>query len=465
MTAPTTNTNLTTDDIKRAIDEFLLAQFHKKADKELKQLAKATEAGEPTKIAQAQEALAPIQAKYQKQTWLSDAKKMATQLKFGTHISKGVHPDAKGDNITANATSCPFVGTHTLDTPSLDANGNAAALPLASFFDWQVGDIKIRQLITDKHPALVGAFHDDVAVCDDYRRIFYDTLTGKKDVPATHERNKQLFWALPDDEYHLIIPLFASALSHDVFHKINHLRYSDANKQARDNRFKGKETTAYVSVVDLATIQLGGTKPQNISQLVSRQGGKTYLLPSYPPTFTGSSDLSFAKTAKTIFGKSLAYVVKDDMDELFKLLVRVNKNHKNTIDVRTVRDDILQNIILSVLQVAHAIRQKEAGWSKAYKLALHQKYWLDPKRGELDGEDKFKRNHESKNWQNDVQKDFAHWIQNELEKRLAYYQQEQKKKNKQAVELEFGRAEFEHWQKEFKDTFNASLRLGQGVLT
>lgn len=325
MTAPTPNTNLTTDDIKRAIDEFLLAQFHKKADKELKQLAKATEAGEPTRIAQAQEALAPIQAKYQKQTWLSDAKKMATQLKFGTHISKGVHPDAKGDNITANATLCPFVGTHTLDTPSLDANGNAAALPLASFFDWQVGDIKIRQLLTDKHPALVGAFHDDVAVCDDYRQIFYDTLTGKKDVPTTHERNKQLFWALPDDEYHLIIPLFASALSHDVFHKINHLRYSDTNKQARDNRFKGKETTAYVSVVDLATIQLGGTKPQNISQLVSRQGGKTYLLPSYPPTFTGSSDLSFAKTAKTIFGKSLAYVVKDDMDELFKLLVRVNK--------------------------------------------------------------------------------------------------------------------------------------------
>lgn len=175
--------------------------------------------------------------------------------------------------------------------------------------------------------------------------------------------------------------------------------------------------------------------------------------------------MSFAKTAKTIFGKSLAYVVKDDMDELFKLLVRVNKNHKNTIDVRTARDDILQNIILSVLQVAHAIRQKEAGWSKVYKLALHQKYWLDPKRGELDGEDKFKRNHESKNWQNDVQKDFAHWIQNELEKRLAYYQQEQKKKNKQAVELEFGRAEFEHWQKEFKDTFNANLRLGQGVLT
>lgn len=452
MTAPTP----TTDEVKQAIDEFLLAQFHKKADKELKALAKAIETGDPTKISEAQDALAPLQAKYQKSAWLEDAKKMATQLKFGTHLSKGIHPDAKGDNITAQAHACDFVGTHTLSCPSLDANGNAAALPLASFFDWQVGELKIRELITAQHPALVGAFDDDLAICETYRQIFFDTLTGKKDKPATHERNKQLFWALPNDTYHLVIPLFPSALTHEVFNKINELRYSDANKQARENRFKEKgEPTAYVSVVDLATIQLGGTKPQNISQLVSRQGGKTYLLPSYPPTFTGSADLSFGKSATTIFGKSLYHHVHDDLEALFKLLLNANLHNENTVDIRESRDDILQNIIISVLKVAHAIAQREAGWSRSYKLAMHQKCWLDPKRALLDGEERFKEEYEQFDWAKKIQDEFATWVQN--------YLKEQFDRHYKKLSNDFGVPEHQHWQKAFKETFKASIRMGEGA--
>lgn len=91
--------NITPDHIRQAIADFLQGQYLKKSEKEQKQLEKAREANDAVKIAELTESLRPLQEKYQADNWLKEAERMARQLNFGTHTSKGIHSDAKGDNI------------------------------------------------------------------------------------------------------------------------------------------------------------------------------------------------------------------------------------------------------------------------------------------------------------------------------------------------------------------------------
>ena len=54
----------------------------------------------PSAINSATQKIADLKQQFSRQQWLEKAAhSMAQQLKFGTHISKGIHPDSKGDNI------------------------------------------------------------------------------------------------------------------------------------------------------------------------------------------------------------------------------------------------------------------------------------------------------------------------------------------------------------------------------
>ncbi len=82
---------------RKRIDLFLQEQNLKKSESDRKKLAKATD---PTEIEQLTQLIQEFDQKYQFDTWIANAANvMAKQLKFGTHIAKGIHPDTKGDNV------------------------------------------------------------------------------------------------------------------------------------------------------------------------------------------------------------------------------------------------------------------------------------------------------------------------------------------------------------------------------
>ena len=122
-----------------AVRRFLDEQLEKKQEPDLKALAKLDPTKDTTKITQLDENLAKLKEKYSLEAWMQDAaERMAGQLRFGTHISKGIHPDSKGDNLNFQADNpLPegLIGSQTLASLPVDANGNAAALPLAAFFE------------------------------------------------------------------------------------------------------------------------------------------------------------------------------------------------------------------------------------------------------------------------------------------------------------------------------------------
>ena len=406
-----------------------------------------------------------LEQKYDFDTWLDNAaNRMAIQLKFGTHISKGVHPSSKGDNI--NFTFCAdnlpdgCVGSQTLTTLPLDANGNAAALPLAAFFDTLVGDdeIKLRDLIQCDHSALSGTFSNDHGKSDEYQESFKAALLNPLTAPRTYEGNKQIFWPLEpnsippaSDNYICLVPLYPSAFTHELYGRINNARYSESNKLARDNRNKKTEgQKPYVSISDLARTILGGSNSQNVSKLTGEKRGCNYLLPSLPPQINCQIEFSISKRHHTIFNSSLRYYCYLGVQELFSVIEAPN----NTIDVREQRKVALDKILAQILSIAVSIQKRnQAGWSKVYQLDPAEKFWLDPERAYLEGEEEFAEQRIRSDWINQIERSFSLWLNHVLKEKF--------KKQR----FDFNDAEHLEWLKEMRAAIKASQRAKEGVFT
>lgn len=447
--------HITSAQIKTAIQAFLQAQYDKKTEKEQKQREKAVATNQFEEAEKLQTYLDEMKEKYHPANWLREAQKMAQHVQVGTHVSRGNHPSSRGDNVRfQRAVTHDYVGTHTVQSVLLDANSPRGAidLPVVSFFEWQVSEtVKMRDLIAAHHSALTGCFDDDLAVSNAIQQTFFDCLNNQFTQANTHERNKQILWAIHEHEqYHTLVPLHPSVLTHEFYHRINQLRYSEENKTARENRYKKTaEQQTYISIVDLAAVQLGGTKPQNVSQLVNKQGGRHYLLPSLPPSFSASEDLSISKQARSIFDtKSLNYQSKAILQALFQII----ETQYNNVHIREARKAILDDLLCHILGMAMRIQEhRPAGWSREYDLNLAEKYWLDPKRAELVGEEDFKAGREQTDWRSDIERYFANWLQNLLKQQF------------QEIAQHFGDSEYLEWRKEMEAAIKDSQLLGQGV--
>ncbi len=446
---------ITTDDVTAAIDEFLKAQLQAKLEPLVKKRDKV-DAGIEQAI-KIETEIDTLKTRFSKSIWLENAAtKMAKQLKFGTHISKGVHPDSKGDNVNFQINRrLPegVAGTQLLSEPELDANGNAAALPLAAFFNINVAGYKLRQLIFADSPALENVFSEEPELSKSYQMAFKRALTGDKDTAKSHERNKQILWpldeAIADNNYRCLTPLYPSALTHAVYHKINGSRFSEENKQARDNRKKKTaEQKSYVSIVNLVITKLGGANSQNVSILTAKQTGKNYLLESLPPSYERQHEYHIKKSDSDFFNNNLAYHCWFGLKNLFEVV----ESSKNVMEIRDKRKQALGLIIGQIFQQAEYIQTHyPAGWSEEYQLVMSQKYWLDSRRSALDGQEDFRLKRDQNDWGEEVMQYFANWLNKQLKAKFS----EQK--------MEFDDAEYGEWLREMKSAIKASQRAQQGV--
>lgn len=440
--------------IKDAIQAFLTAQYDKKTEKEQKQLAKAIEDNDVAKIAELNTVLQLAKEKYAKDTWITHAGDwMSKQLSFGTHISKGIHSSSKGDNLIFDVKNRhSFVGHHTLKNPTSDASGNAAALPLSAFLNFPVFDnVTIGQLILNKHPSLSGVFHSDPKESERLQAIFYKVVLSQVTNPKTDERNKQILWAI-EDNYICLVPLYPVSITNYLYNQIQSMRFSDENMLARKNRNKLNESQrSYPTIQDLAVVNIGGSNPQGVSQLMSKQGGRNYLLPSMPPMFKQSQDIRISPSATSIFAtKALQYKAKEALNALFTLI----KTDYNNVNIRDARKAILFDIAYQVISLGETLQTiRPAGWTRDYhNLSMHQKYWLDPHRAELDGEEAFKHARESEDWHTAIEIDFANWLQGILKTEF------------KAFAHDFADPEHNEWRREMADEIKQALRLGKGGL-
>lgn len=443
---------ITTEQIRIVILNFLQARLDEKLKKEEKNLIKAQAANNQTEIRRSEQKIMELKIAFELDNWMDDAAtRRINWMSISTHISKAIHPDSRGNNINYTKSAKPLseflVSSNDLLNPSLDATGNAAALDIFAFFNLLVSNTPLMQLIVDEHPALINSLSSDPNKGKVYLAQFRNNILAKNTQAITYERNKQILW--PDiqhrGKYTCLIPLHPTSLCHQVYKKINHIKFSEETREAKENRKKKSAIqTSYPYTQNLGVVKLGGSNPQGVSQLTSAQGGKNYLLPNLPPKLTRRKEFDLSPTGHTFFEKSLRH----ECQEGWRSLKKAVNAKKSVMAVRDSRKQGIASIIMMVIALAEKIQaEKPAGWSKNHdELEMAQKYWLDPRRGDLLGEEVFKAAYDRGEWIPIVERTLALWLNDWLKQAFPKYA------------LDFDDAEYQEWRRKMNVALRASQR-------
>ena len=328
---------------------------------------------------------AELQTQFAWRTWIDDAARRSAQIQCATHTLKPIHPDARGTSLYVAPQDLPAldeVGSHCLGSVYADdVVGNAAALDVFKFLKLAHEGRTLLQLACAQDADLAQALSTEPAEAHQWMAAFA-ALVQPRGAPATHGYAKQLYWRVEDDahndaSYHLIAPLFGSALAHTVWQTLQEHRFGDSAKAARQARKDGTDSeTPVYEYPHLAVRKMGGTKPLNISQLNSERGGNNPLLASLPPLWQTREQLPLSnKRLMARFGYRPE--VKHTLQKLRQFL---ESNPPANQDTRQRRDAMVFDLLDEWLQLSATLRIVAPGWSQRpeCQLSAAQKHWLDP---------------------------------------------------------------------------------------
>ena len=389
---------------------------------------------------------APSQAeKYEYHAWLADAARRVSQIQAVTHVLKATHPDARGSSLHVSPATLPprsDVGSHHLGHDAAeDIVGNAAALDVYKFLKMDVDGRRLLDWLQDDDPDLLQALHPDPTIARGWAEAFKGLLRPAMTY-SSHTQAKQVYWCAGDDagrdaDYHLLQPMFPSSLVHAVHREINDARFGEANQAARQAKRDDKpHDRPYRDFRNLVARKLGGTKPQNISQLNSDRGGVNYLLASLPPRWDSDRPTSLLGIESALQRFTHYPGVNQQLRALIGLL---KPDPARTVEIRDTRQRIEQQLGASLAAFGLETRRPLApGWSRDPDCRLHEseKLWLDPERAELPA----RPTHEADDrafaaalafgdWPHQVAGRFGNWVNARL----------------QAAGLPVGDAEHAHW--------------------
>jgi CRISPR-associated protein Csy1 len=232
---------------------------------------------------------------------------------------------------------------------------------------------------------------------------------------GSHKLAKQLYFPVAKGQYHLLAPLYSSSLAHALNSRIAATRYGDEVKLVRKARKDGRFSAApVVDFPDTAVRTYGGTKPQNVSQLNSSQGGKSFLLCCAPPSWETISTPPLG--VKSVFSRNhFGYRVWKEVRSLQQYFLS-KVDHDSTKPIRDQRAERVVAILDQLVCYAAEVQNLAgyAGWSAQpdCKLSRAEQLWLDPHRAEEDEAFAAERNKDD--WQEVIADQFARWFNSRL---------------------------------------------------
>jgi CRISPR-associated protein Csy1 len=427
---------------REAIHVFLLERLNTKLEK-----LKAEEDGKRQEVI----------AQHQPTAWLEDAARRVQQIQAVSHSLKPIHPDARGTNLYVEPSTLPplaEVGSHALGKRFVgDVVGNAAALDVYKLLKLEVNGLSLLTALLEQDADALAALHTDPAQAQTLRDAFVSLTQPRAEGASSHTLAKQLYWltgssACDDADYTLLAPLYATSLAHAVHAQVQEDRFGEANKTARQARRERKtHGGVFHDYPGLAVQNMGGTKPQNISQLNSERRGVNYLLSSLPPQWQASA-VRLPVHAKSVFDRM--FIARPEVRSTVRAL-RVFLESAREINqaTRQRREELLDTLVDELVSLAAELQQVlPPGWSRNDErfedLHRSEQLWLDPLRAEQPDEAAFAREWLQMDWPAAVGQRFANWLNAQLRGKLPV-----------------GDAEARAWQKElltYEDSFQQQLR-------
>ncbi|QIO06340.1 type I-F CRISPR-associated protein Csy1 [Acinetobacter shaoyimingii] len=349
--------------------------------------------------------------KFHLKEWLPDAAKRVVQLSMVSHPSKFSHPSAKTSSIIApiSGSKDGYLRTGNVDYP-LDVFGNAAAMDVYKFLCLSLSnDLSVLDGFEQDDQNLKNLIQQSSL---DFETLKTNFLMIKQNdrTNKTDHLIKQVYFPVAQKEYHLLSILTPSGLITRLKQKVDHIRFSEPTKLAKEKRKKNEhDGEGYADIFDLTVTAYGGTQPQNVSVLNSQNAGRSYLLSSCPPTLEKRA----IPLPKTDFFAQCLY--RKNYQDSFMQLHKFMQLDLNNIDIRTAIRNIIGFVIDQIILQAFTIRETyPETWSdQEYYAGLPklQRIWLDQQyqnERENDAE-----------WRDEISQNIARWILRSYEKAIS----------------------------------------------
>ena len=396
-------------------------------------------------------------ASFAHDVWLACAAKRVEQIQAVTHSLKPIHADARGTNLYVEPRTLPplaELGSHALGERFVgDVVGNAAALDVYKMLKLEVNGRSLLTALLAQDADALAALHTDPAQAEKLRDAFVSLTQPRAEGPSSHTLAKQLYWltgtdACDDAHYTLLAPLYATSLAHAVHAQVQEDRFGEANKAARQARRERKvHDGVFHDYPGLAVQNMGGTKPQNISQLNSERRGMNYLLSSLPPKWKVNAQ-RFPTHADSVFTRY--FDSRPLVRQTVKTLRRYLESNPNPVkDTRDHRKELVDMLVDEMVNMAAELQHAlPPGWTlddpRFSALNEDEQTWLDALRAELPEEDDFANRWLAMEWPDAIGTRFGNWLNARLEGKLS-----------------FSDIEFRAWKKELltdEDGFSQQLR-------
>ena len=396
-------------------------------------------------------------ASFAHDVWLACAAKRVEQIQAVTHSLKPIHADARGTNLYVEPRTLPplaELGSHALGERFVgDVVGNAAALDVYKLLKLEVNGRSLLTALLAHDADALAALHADPAQAEKLRDAFVSLTQPRAEGPSSHTLAKQLYWltgtdACDDAHYTLLAPLYATSLAHAEHAQVQEDRFGEANKAARQARRERKvHDGVFHDYPGLAVQNMGGTKPQNISQLNSERRGMNYLLSSLPPKWKVNAQ-RFPTHADSVFTRY--FDSRPLVRQTVKTLRRYLESNPNPVkDTRDHRKELVDMLVDEMVNMAAELQHAlPPGWTlddpRFSALNEDEQTWLDALRAELPEEDDFANRWLAMEWPDAIGTRFGNWLNARLEGKLS-----------------FSDIEFRAWKKELltdEDGFSQQLR-------
>ncbi len=404
--------------LESQVKAFVAARLTTKLDAFDKEAEKSRKKTPPEELGQLEERLLSdrikLQEKYKIRAWLTDAAKRASQISMVTHAPKYTHSDTKSVGILVQADdedqNCSYLCSASLANVSIDVVGNAAALDVASLLLLKADGRTLLDEISKGESFTLAAIAESHDQLEEWMDGFSKAQSDKE--LTSGQLSKQLYFPLNDGGYHLISPLYASAVGQSLYEKMTDSFYSEIAKNARKARKSQKFDSAIAtSYPNMAKQSFGGTKPQNVSQLNTNRYGQGFLLSCRPPLW--KKQLAPPSKAKNSFWREYDRRAWKTAKHLQKYLENIF-SQSSTIVRREFRAELVDELIDTLFIYAAEVQnlKQHAGWSVDTKLSKAEQLWLDPYRCAEDAE--FKAEREKNDWQAEIAKQFATWLNHKI---------------------------------------------------
>ncbi|GKT11567.1 MAG: CRISPR-associated protein Csy1 [Thiomicrorhabdus sp.] len=354
---------------------------------------------------------------YDTVTWLTEYSPKAKDISFATHVGKLTHSSSKSSSILDITTekSDRYLTTNRLDNIVIDtASSNAASLPIAAVLQLSVDGISVLNCLKNGDVSFFKHItNNDTLIntwCNQLKQA-YDSSQKK-----SYFLSKQTYFPIDDGHYHLLLPLKSSSLIHALH--LEHKKYWDdeerefARKQKSAKKYSSVETISYPNK---AYLHVTGSNHSNASSLNGQRGGRVSLLPTTPPQWRSKGGSYLKKTS--FFGKTLSYVLTDDINDLKKYLLllkskklSISEPARHAVIMRKL--EIISEHFFDYIQTIN-VRKAEEGWTCNSQLPIEQQLLLEPCR-----DDEIAKNVKiNKEWQEKLSKSYGKWLNDQLKKK------------------------------------------------